>query len=49
MSDNYFMRDCVNWPQKEYGECPWEENPVNCNGCQDYIVQSSEQTVKEVK
>jgi len=30
------MTDCVHWPEKEKGKCPYEENPDNCNNCQDY-------------
>jgi len=48
--DIHLMKDCVHWSQKEQGECPWEANPDNCNGCQDYMVRSSEQsTIKEDK
>ena len=28
--------DCVHWPEKSEGKCPYEENPKNCNNCQDY-------------
>jgi len=36
----YKMVDCVHWGKKAEGKCPWEENPKNCNGCQDYVKSS---------
>lgn len=31
------MTNCVHWPEKKAGRCPWEDNPDNCNNCQDYV------------
>ena len=33
------MTDCVHWPEKKEGKCPWEDNSDNCNNCQDYHVK----------
>ena len=33
----YKMVDCTHWAEKVNGKCPWEENPENCNDCQDYV------------
>ena len=34
------MVDCVHWKEKQEENCPWGENPKNCNDCQDYVKNS---------
>lgn len=37
---HFYMYDCVHWPEKEKGKCPWQVDKEYCDGCQDYMPTS---------